>query len=293
MTTTTPAPGRHAGGDVVAVDHHAVLVPLDGSELSERALEPARWLAARLGATVHTLIVGYVDDARWYSQYVRSLRQRYPQVFPHYVGEPGTARGVARVARTLDHPIVCMATHGRSRTAAVLGSTFTAVARSNPGPIVAVGPGATVPRQDARRVVACLDGTPTSEQILPLATAWARHLGATLDLVAVIEPAPPLPNHRERHRTGPLVDPAAYLEQLARRPELADPGIEIETHVAFDALGPDEGLVDHLRRHPATLVVTTSHLRTHVDRAIHGSAAARIVRSCPVPVLVQPVEGAM
>jgi nucleotide-binding universal stress UspA family protein len=158
---------------------------------------------------------------------------------------------------------------------------------------VAIGPCATVPARDAHRVVACVDGTPASEQILPLAAAWARRLGATLDLVAVVEPAPPLPTRSERHRSGPLVDPDAYLGQLARRPGLADQGLDIETHVTFDALGPDEGLVDHLRRHPATLVATTSHLRTHVDRAIHGSATARIIRSCPVPVLVQPAEGAM
>jgi nucleotide-binding universal stress UspA family protein len=289
MTTITPIPGALAGGDL-SVDHGAVLVPLDGSELSERAVEPARWLAALLGTSVHTVVVAFVDDSGWYRDYIRSVIRRWPQVTPHYVDEPGATHGIVETARSLDHCLVCMGTHGRSRSAALLGSTFTDVARTDQRPIVAIGPRSSVPASSAHRIVACVDGTPMAEQILPVAAAWARRLGATIDIVAVVEPTPPLPNHRERHGAGLLVDPGAYLDELARRPELA--GLDVETHVAFDALGPEEGLLDHLRNHPAMLVATTSRLRTHVDRALHGSTAARIIHSCPVPVLVQPAREA-
>ena len=286
MTSTTPISGARTGGNLVPVDHRAVLVPLDGSGLSERALEPARWLAAQLGASMHTVIVGFVDDTRWYADYVRSLRRRWPQVTPHHVGELDVAVGIAETARALDGSLVCMGTHGRARTAALLGSTFTDVARSYPEPLVAIGPHAAVPDRDTRRVVACVDGTATSERILTLAAQWAGRLGAKLDIVAVAEPRSPLSTYGERHRQGPFIDPTAYVTGLAQHPEVA--GVGVEAHVAFDPLGPDEGLVDHLRDHPATLVATTSHLRTHLDRALHGSTAARIIHACPVPVLVQP-----
>jgi len=286
MTSTTPIFGARTGGTLVPVGHRTVLVPLDGSELSEHALEPARWLAAHLGATVHTVIVGFVDDARWYAQYVRSLQHRWPQLVPHFVGDLDVAWGIADLARTLPDCLVCIGTHGRSRTAALLGSTFSEVARSRPEPLVAIGPRAAVPRQDARRVVACVDGTATSEQILPLAGGWARRLDATLDIVAVVEPLPPLPTHGEHHRPGPFADPMAYVTDLARRPVLA--GMDIEAHLAFDPLGPEQGLIDHLADHPATLVATTSQQRMHLDRALHGSTASRIIHASPVPVLVQP-----
>jgi nucleotide-binding universal stress UspA family protein len=183
MTSTTPLSGARTGVDLVPIDHRAVLVPLDGSAQAERALGPPDWLADQLGAALHTVVVGYVDDTRWYSGYVRSLRDRWPV------------------------------------------------------------------------------------------------------LVAVVEPLAALSAHGERHRQ-PLADPTAYVTGLLEVPELA--GIDAEAHVAFDPLGPDEGLVDHLRDHPATLVATTSRLRTHLDRALHGSTASRIVHASPVPVLVQP-----
>lgn len=98
---------------------------------------------------------------------------------------------------------------------------------------------------------------------------------------------------------GPLLDPTAYVSGLGHLPELA--GTDVESHVVFDPLGPDQGLVDHLAAHPTTLVAAASRLRTHLDRALHGSATAQIVHGCPVPVLVQPalpsaaahVEGSM
>jgi nucleotide-binding universal stress UspA family protein len=287
MTTITPLPGERGrtGGTLVPVDRHTVLVPLDGSRLSEHALEPARWLAAHLGATVHTVVVGYVDDPRWYVQYARSLRLRYPQVVPHFIGDLEVAKGITQLAARLPACLVCLGTHGRSRTAALLGSTFLSVARAQAEPLIAIGPAAGVPRRDARRVVACVDGTATSEQILPLAGGWARRLDATLDIVTVVEPLPPLAT-RDGHQHH---DGNAYVTELTRRPELA--GLDLEAHVAFDPLGPEQGLIDHLADHPATLVATTSRLRTHLDRALHGSTASRIIHASPVPVLVQPAEG--
>jgi nucleotide-binding universal stress UspA family protein len=285
MTTTTPFPGARTSGTLVPVDHRTVLVPLDGSDLSEHALEPARWLAAHLGATVHTVVVGYVDDPRWYTRYTQSLRERSPQLVPHFVAGLDVASGIVDLAAQLPDCLVCIGTHGRSRSAALLGSTFVDVARSQPEPLVAIGPHADVPRCDARRVVACVDGTATSEQILPLAGGWARRLDATLDIVAVVEPLPPLPTHGERHGRGALTSPTAYVTELTRRPELV--GLDVEAHVAFDPLGPEQGLVGHLAIHPATLVATTSRLRIHVDRALHGSTASRIIHASPVPVLVQ------
>jgi nucleotide-binding universal stress UspA family protein len=269
-----------------------VLVPLDGSDLSEHALEPARWLAAQLGTEVHTVVVGFIDDRRWYESYLQSLRRRWPQIVPHYVGGFDAATGIAGVAGRLPRPIVCMGTHGRSRTAAMVGSTFTEVARTIREPIVAIGAHATAPGQDTCRVVACIDGTPTSEQILPFAAGWALRLGAQLDIVAVVEPAAPLPTHAPHHRPSPLLDPTAYVSALAGRFEPC--GVDAAGYVAFDPLGPEQGLADHLQARPAGLVATTSHLRTRFDRVVHGSAAARIIHTCPVPVLVQPamqVEG--
>jgi nucleotide-binding universal stress UspA family protein len=101
MASTIPSFGARPGGTLASVAHRTVLVPLDGSVLSEHALQPARWLAVQLGATVHMVIVGFVDDARWYAEYVRSLRHRWPQLVPHFVGDLDVAGGIGDLARTL------------------------------------------------------------------------------------------------------------------------------------------------------------------------------------------------
>jgi nucleotide-binding universal stress UspA family protein len=286
MTSTTPLAGAPTGGLVVPTDHNTVLVPLDGSAISEHAIEPARWLAARIGAEVHTVVVGYIDDSGWYDSYLAAVERKWPEIVPHFVGDLDVPGSIVHTARRLPGCLVCMGTHGRARSAALLGSTFADVARGLGGTLVAIGRKAVVPRHGERRVVACVDGTPASEQILSTAAAWALHLGAQLDVVVVVEPTAPLPTHGEHRRPTALADPKAYVAALAERPELF--GIaDVSAHVAFDPLGPEQGIVDHLRSRPATLVATTSRLRTRFDRALHGSTAARIVHTSPVPVLVQ------
>jgi nucleotide-binding universal stress UspA family protein len=288
MTPTTPIAGTRTGGIVIPTDHHAVLVPLDGSAVSEHAIQPARWLARRIGAEVHTVVVGYIDDSGWYDSYLTTMERKWPEIVPHFVGDLDVASSIVHTARRLPGCLVCMGTHGRARSAALLGSTLTDVARGLGGPLVAIGPKATVLRHDERRVVACVDGSPTSEQILPLGAEWAVRLGAELDVVVVLEPMASFPTHAERHRPESLLDPTAYVTALARRADL-DGVAGVSAHVAYDPLGPEQGLADHLRRRPAALVATTSHLRTRFDRALHGSTAARIIHAAPVPVLVQPV----
>lgn len=286
MTATTPNAGARTGGLVVPAAHNTVLVPLDGSAVSEHAIEPARWLAARIGAEVHTVVVGFIDDSGWYDSYLAAMERKWPEIVPHFVGDLDVAGSIVDTARRLPGCLVCMGTHGRARSAALFGSTLTDVARGLSGALVAIGPKATVPRHGERRVVACVDGTPASEQILPAAAGWALHLDAQLDIVVVVEPTAPLPTHAQRHRPAALLDPKAYVAALAERPALR--GIaDVSAHVAFDPLGPEQGVIDHLRNRPATLVATTSHLRARFDRALHGSAAARIVHTSPVPVLVQ------
>jgi nucleotide-binding universal stress UspA family protein len=275
-----------AGPLLSPAGHDTVLVPVDGSELSERALGPALWLAGRLGAEVHAITVTHGDDGGWHSRYERELGDRWPDVLAHHLARPTVVAGIEAMVEKLPGSLVCMATDGRARAAALVPSMFTSVARTCARPLVAVGPEATVPQDGVERLVACVDGTSASEQALRLAAGWARRLGAQLDLVAVATPPSPLHIPGDRRHPSWLTDPSAYLAELTGRDDLA--GLHVGVHALFDPIGPAQALADHLYWDPATLVVVASHLRTHLDRALHGSTTARIVRACPVPVLVQP-----
>jgi nucleotide-binding universal stress UspA family protein len=268
-----------------------VLVPVDGSDLAERALAPGAWLARRLGAELHHVTARVSRDERWwYERYRARLAARYPGSTAHLSDARDVAGAILATARGLDPCLVCLGTHGRSRRVALMGSTFADVAARGDAPLLAVGHRAR-PRTDAEaaRIVVCVGGRSTAEQALPLAAAWARHLGMSVSLVTASDPILVADEDlRGEVRYGATGDPGAYLDELRSRPELA--GLEVDAVVLW-ALGyPHVAIGEALDRHPAALVVTTSHARRGLARAALGSEAARIVRQSPAPVLVQPAR---
>jgi nucleotide-binding universal stress UspA family protein len=139
-----------------------VLVPLDGSELGETALEPAQDLASVLGEgllLVQVLplpVAGYgypmpyldpatfdaqLDGAKTYLEGVAGpLRAAGKDVAVETaLGDP--AGGIARLAREWDVDAIAMATHGRTGLArVVLGNTATGVVQLATTPILVERP---------------------------------------------------------------------------------------------------------------------------------------------------------
>jgi nucleotide-binding universal stress UspA family protein len=181
-----------------------VLVPLDGSEVALQAMPTARALAQRLDADLHTVTVTEgkesPDRARSLSAAALGVPPDDDRVLVVTEGDP--AEVIAERAKALGSCVVCLATHGRGRLGgALIGSVARSVLQHTDGPIVALGPSADNPGWSPRpsgwpeplsvpRIVACVDGTATSEQILPLAVAWATALGMSLTILSVIDDVP-------------------------------------------------------------------------------------------------------
>jgi nucleotide-binding universal stress UspA family protein len=283
MTRTGETAKPAVAAPLVDVAYAAVLVPLDGSELAEQALGPARRLAGRFGAALHIVAADVQqDEAWWYQGFVDKLQQRLGELTLHVTDELAPARAIVARARQLEPCLVCMATHGRSRSAAIVGSTFAKVAARNTAPLIAVGPRAALADADtgaSEHLVVCLDGSPAAERALPLAGAWARRLGWRVSIVTAADPVL-LPRDYG-------FDPNAYLRDLAERPDFE--GLTVDTQVLWGIAYPHISIGQHLDRHPADLVVATTRARTGFARAALGSEAARIIQRSPVPVLVQPL----
>lgn len=275
-------------------DYANLLVPLDGSDLAEAALGPARGLAQRFGAELHT-VTGVVrpDERWWYERYLDRLRASTGRIETHLSTDRHVAAGIAALARRLDPCLLCMATHGRSRSAGLVGSTFSHVVAFLGQPVLAVGPrcasGRDPPLPD--RVIACLDGGPGAEQVLPIVAAWARRLGARVTLVTAADPL--LMRSRSRHEKTaqatpypPAGDPDAYLGALAALPVLD--GLVVEHAVLWGLAEPAVTVGEHLDSRRATIAAVATRARTGLARMALGSTAARVVRRSPVPVLVVP-----
>ena len=280
--------------DPVGTTYAAVLVPLDGSEDAQRAIAAGWMLGRSFGAALHVVTAGVGRAERsWYQGYLDRLDPGPGLAARHLDDDPDVAGGIVATARHLAPCLLCLATHGRSRLAAVTGSTFAAVAARATDPLVAVGPHVAAGRRsDIDRLAVCLDGRAPAESALPVAAGWARTLGACVSLLTVADPALSHSHMAWDFAAGtakrylPGGDPQAYLAGLAGRPELA--GLEVDTQVLWStSSGPHDAIADHLDD-AATLAVATTHGRTGLARTALGSEVARIVHRSPVPVLVVP-----
>lgn len=279
----TPPPGEPAAPTRVG----AVLVPCDGSDFSLAAIPAAAGLAQRLDAEVHLLsVVDADDDAEAAERALAGVHVAARAVHRTVVVGKDPAGAIHEALRGLDDAVACMATHGRARSAALVGSVATEVVARGRDPLVLVCP-LVEPARHGTGVLACVDGGPASAPLVAVAAGWSDLLGEPLTVLTVAEEAPePVTGGPVRRRFGPDGDAGAVLDALAR--PYRDAGRDVATVVCEDPLSVASGIDRHLGEHPAALVVTNTRSRTGVRRLAFGSAAAAIVRHSPSPVLVVP-----
>ena len=279
-----------------------VLVPLDGSALALRAVATGLQLADRFGAQLHTISVA---KDREESERLRSL---VPASLRHLPGDKSVrivigddpADAIVGRAGELESCVVCITSNGRGRLdGAIMGSVARSVMQQSNAPTVALGPSADNPGWSppprswpkplsVPRMIACVDGTEESEQVLPVATAWAGKLGMSLTILTVVDDsAESTPRDEGTSSDGPLSEPATYVASLVER--WSDVLSDIDGEVVRDPISPASGVRNHLSRRPAGLVALTTHGRSGMQRVRFGAQAANIVRASVVPCLVTPV----
>ena len=266
-----------------------VLVPLDGSEPSRRALPFAVLLAARLGATVHLLsAVADEDEVAAREAELAAVQVRSGPVRRTVVVDLDPAGAIHQALKQLGSAVVCMAAHGRGRSAGLVGSVATEVVARGHDPLFLVGP-LVGDRPLGADVVTCVDETPASAALVPVGMAWARHLCEPLTVLTVAEPVPPpLDDRPARRRFGPDGDIEAFLEAMVAPVRGESGDVPLRTTPVYDPLSPADGVRTYLLDHPAFHLVVSSHARTGLSRVVFGSVAAAIVHHSTAPVLLVP-----
>ena len=168
-----------------------IVVPVDGSHFSGTAADAAATLARRLGVPMTLFGITHSDGDRdrivkGLDDLVASLRRDL--IVDVVVDAVGAVMTVGSyVADSIldeagrDGALVCIASHGHSGLgAALVGSTTEAVLRRSQRPVLVVGP-----KHDGRPwgedalLVASVDGSPLSEQAIPIAAEWSAALAST------------------------------------------------------------------------------------------------------------------
>ncbi len=284
--TTAPLPRTREPG-VVNVD--TILVGLDGSHFSERALLAAVPLAERLGAKL--FLFSAVESEEEANERMGRLAALRPRALPatlDVLPDPDPADAIDTLLRDLGDAVACIATHGRGRSAALLRSVANEVLRRSRRPTILVGPGFARDRLGPG-IVACIDETSASTHILPVAIAWAERLAEKVTVITVAEPVPaPLtPGTPPGRRFGPDTDDVEQYLEAVVAPRRGC-GRDIETRVVYDPISPASGLRHYLWDNPSRLVAVGSHLRRGLTRSVLGSVATSIARQSFSPTVVVP-----
>ena len=265
------------------------VVALDGSLFSERAIDPAVRLADGLGLPLRLWSAASTpDEAAMRRMRLRHLAEAIDADWELVLSEQ-PAEDLMPTAGDDDdrHPLVCLATHGRDRSAVVVHSTAALLLAESEDPVLLIGP-AVSDFPPSRTVVACVDGSDDSEAVMAAATRWAGALGIGVTAVTVAEPVPESvrrPGYYPR-RHGPQSDADAYIAALVAA---WTDDVPVTGRVIYDPVSVDRPLLQSIVAEQAGLVVMGTRSPHGLRRLVLGSTAAEVTHGSPAPVLVVPV----
>lgn len=256
-----------------------LIVPVDGSDASWRAADVAFALARRCDTDIEIIEVVFddIEVAESAARLTDRLEQHDTDGLTVTTRPVVAANGIAEAleAQLTIQPdaVFVMSSHGRGRSAALLGSVAEELLQLTFGPLLVVGPHVAAGTFDGPIVVA-VDGSAASESVLPLAAAWGIELGAEPWIVEATTATV----------AGGDVAGSAYPARLART--LArDSGHTVQFEVVHGRVVHDQ-IADFAGSLNASMIVASTHGRTGLARFVIGSTAAAIVRHAPCPVLL-------
>jgi nucleotide-binding universal stress UspA family protein len=274
-----------------------IVVPLDGTDFSARAIPVAQAIAGAGKADLR--LVGVARTAAETEPLRRHLAEA-AQLVAALTAEGLTADGApdtdviidddpaAALLAIADEPdtVLCFASHDRLPVAtAIMHSVGSLIIERASHPFIVVGgdPDGPAP-PTTNHVVVAVDGADDPGPLLATAAVWARHLQAPLRAVTVYEPVPAdirRPDHYTRHH-GPPGNPDTYLVGVSRR--LGELGVvPFDLSAIPDATSEADGLTRHLHDRPALLLIVGGR---PPGAHIAPGMLRHLLREMPLPILV-------
>jgi nucleotide-binding universal stress UspA family protein len=293
--------------------YKTLLVPLDGSAFSERALPLATTLARAAGATITLIHCAWSkpkpgEETNAAQQRAVGEAQTYLSGISSTLGPQNVrietrapfAAPAAGILAEIGHgaaDLVIMCTHGRSGVGRVLyGSVAEAVLAKSPVPILLVLPTGPVPdlatASGTSSILVPLDGSTLAEASLPAALDMARALACSLQLLRVVVPnvgyypdpmlgQPYISDAGEKVIQEEMTEAETYLKQMSDR--LAG---QVTVHSLVRLGWPSESIVDEARASGAKLIAMATHGHTGLADLLMGNVALDVLRRSGLPLLL-------
>jgi nucleotide-binding universal stress UspA family protein len=300
-----------------------MLVPLDGSQITEIVLPYARELAGRLDLELTLLHVcephrsesQFVCQA--YIEHVAEMLEKQAREVQAKTGAPQEAKAVeAHVEVAVGYPaerilgyaeenevdLILMATHGRSGVRRwVLGSVVDKVLRASNVPVWLVR--ADVPEEivhdkwPERTMLVPLDGSKFAESVLPHVETLAKQRGADLVNIVLLRVfAEPYVNADYPESTMNLT----WQEHVARirkhfkqeaaqylaevQKRLSNTGLKVRSEVLMG--NPAHEIIRYAHKNRPNLVVMATHGSSGVSPWEYGDTADKVLHGISSPVLL-------
>jgi nucleotide-binding universal stress UspA family protein len=292
-----------------------LLIPLDGSEMSEAVLGPAGRLAALAGARVTLLHVverdapatvhgqRHLTDAAEAEQYLRGVAER---AFPpgvqagwhvHLHPTDGLAESLARHADELHPDVIVMCAHGGVRLRDRLrGNLSQQVIHRRVLPVLVLQAARGRECFPFRHILVPLDGQAPHEQGIQPAAELARLCGAHLTLMTVVPTLGSLPDRQAATAsllpgaTREVLDlrvqrAAEYLQRHLER--LREEGLDAAARV--ERGDPARQILAAVKADGVDLIVLGTHGRAGTEAFWSGSLTPKLLRRARTSFLLVPV----
>ncbi|MGB3713289.1 MAG: universal stress protein [Candidatus Promineifilaceae bacterium] len=284
-----------------------ILVPLDGSELAERALVPA--LAFSKAMSSQIIFVRVIDASalpggqdlyqrmieRHESEvkyYLRSLQSR--SLFSEIDTESVTAAGrpaesIINFAQENDVDMIVISSHGRSGIGRwVYGSVADKVLHGATCNISLIHPQVIIEPFSYKRILVPLDGSPLAEQALEPALALAEAVSAELILLRAVVlplvPVEPVPGWPGMDAVMDIAGDEARRYLLNIKGALAKSPVPTKVEVV---LGPTASeIIDYADGEEIDLIVMSSRGLSGIGRWVFGSVTEKVLRGARCATLV-------
>jgi len=290
-----------------------VLVPLDFSAPSLRALEFALPLVKQFGADLHLVHVFAADHpftglvgmpfALPEFEIGRSVHEQLKDVARKYSIDlrPGFLHAlkgrafeeICRVGRDEQIDLIVIATRGNTGVKHLLGSTAERVVRYSSCPVLVthgVKPFGAVP--SFRKILVPVDFSECSIQGLEYAKVFAKHFKSKITLLNSVHFQYYLASDECARYDLPRLTQQAYAvahDQMRDVVEKTDwDGLEVDT--SLQTGHPGQQICEHARDSDVDLIVTSTHGSTGFTHLLLGSVAEYVVRHAHCPVLVVPAR---
>ncbi len=284
--------------------YRRVLVPLDGSDMAERAIPYAKTIAKSKGSEIILFTVS-IASVEQLDRPMKAYLELNAKGLQSQGIKASTAIAYGNVADEIvgfadknNINLIIISTHGYSGIKRwVLGSVARNVLYGTGVQVLLIKSKAPkVSHVELKKLLLPLDGSPFAEAPIPFIKELTKGTNTEIVLTTVCEPPlvpsygdrpinPAWKKHRDALWTEMQKQASEYLEKLKAR--LEKQGIKIKSQVIPGDLGRvAESIMQAAQNEKVDLIAMTTHGRSGVSRWVYGGVANRIVEQSAQPVLL-------